>query len=39
MVPQTTPEISLPEDGGACPQLSFSKKKLKNCDKYIVARV
>ena len=28
MVPQTTPEISLPEDGGACPQLSFSKKKI-----------
>ena len=27
MVPQTTPEISLPEDGGACPQLSFSNKK------------
>ena len=29
MVPQTTPEISLPEDGGACPQLSFEKKKIE----------
>ena len=34
MVPQTTPEISLPKYGGACPQLSFSKKNnKKNCDK------
>ena len=32
--------MSLPEDSGAYPQISFQKKKKKeNCDKYFVARV